>query len=83
MAFGCDYTYVLNYGCSSYQGAYNFSYQRCCSYGWTEFGAWMMWVSFCLLFMVLMILAARARQRRRMMYMSQMQQNQQPGAIVI
>ena len=83
MAFGCEYYYSFVYnqqdysynGCTAYNGAYNADYGRCCSYGWTEFGAWMMWIVICMFFVAIMVMAARARQRRRMMYMEQMQMN--------
>ncbi len=68
MAFGCDPSYYNN--CPD---GYNFYYRSCCSYAWTEFGVWMLWISLCTLCVLMMIMAARARQRRRMMYMQQMQ----------
>jgi hypothetical protein len=78
MAFGCDPSYYN--ACSS---GYNFYYRSCCSYAWTEFGVWMLWISLCGLCLVMMMMAARARQRRRQMYMEQMQQNQMGGGAVI
>ena len=80
MAFGCEA--YSNNACPS---GYNYGYKSCCSYAWTEFGVWMLWISLCTLCMVMIILAARARQRRRMMYMQQMQQNQMggPSAVII
>ncbi len=75
MGFGCDFYYGNYYGCSNSYGAYNVDYGRCCSHGWTEFGAWMMWIAICLIITAVMIMSARARQRRRMMYMEQMQMN--------
>ena len=68
MAFGCDSNSYSN--CPD---GYNFYYRSCCSYAWTEFGVWMLWISLCTLCLLMMIMAARARQRRRMMYMQQMQ----------
>ena len=81
MAFGCDpYTYNA---CPS---GYNYYYRSCCSYAWTEFGAWMLSITLIGCCLVMILLAARARQRRRQMYMEQMQQNQMGmggGAVMI
>ena len=68
MAFGCEAFYYSN--CPEGK---NFYYESCCSYAWTEFGVWMLWISLCAIFVIAMIFAARARQRRRMMYLQQMQ----------
>ena len=70
----CDnvyYTYNLYYGRTKYcSEGYDYYDNGCCSYGWSEFGWWLLWIS--LFFIILSCICAgiRKRNQRRAMMMA-------------
>ena len=61
----CDdiyYTYNLYYKRTQYcSSGYDYYDNSCCSYGWSEFGWWLLWIS--LTFIIISMICAGIRKR--------------------